>query len=856
MKKTAKKSVWKILAVIAGICALAGVLGLAAIYSWAVSDLPNFTRITDYRPALVTTVYAKDNSIMGYFYHEKRFLAKLENMPPYLPLAFLAAEDDAFYEHDGVDLKAIFRAFMKNVQAGGIRQGGSTITQQVVKSLLLTSERSYERKLKEAILAYRLERYLNKDEILTIYLNQIYLGAGAYGVEAAARNYFGKHVNELSLAEAAILGGLPQAPSRYNPYQRPTAAYARQHYVLHRMQEMGWITKAQHDDAVAEKLVFRSMPDNSWKVGSWYLEEVRRRLIEDLSEENMRAKGIDLPFYGEQAVYEAGLHVYTNMDPAHQLAAENSVKAGLEASTKRRGWRGAVEHIGATTTDGTTATATSAAALAEENAHAQQQYLQAQQISPENFVHNSWQKVLVTKVTQNAATVRFGEWYGIMPVKTMHWARTPDPKVATDHVPSIKDARLVLKEGDVVWAHLLLPADLPQDYAVQMAAYMAEKKARSAENAGTVLPPLGLGTKQNPFSMALTQKPLVQGALVSLEPATGAVLALVGGYDFSQSQYNRAVQAKRQPGSSFKPIVYSTAIDNGYTPASTVLDAPFVYTDQENDLWRPENFEGVFYGPTLLRTALVKSRNLCTIRIAQQMGISKIIERAEALGLEGPFPQNLAVSLGAVAVSPVNLSEAYTAFANGGKRAQHQILRAVRSAWDEPILDFAPQITEAMSPQTAYIMASLMKEVVRDGTGFRAKVLKRPVGGKTGTSNDEKDAWFVLISPYLVTVSYVGFDQLEPMGKWETGSRAASPLVVEYRKKIEDQYPVQDFPMPAGIVQVRIDAQSGLLAGEYSEKSYFVPFKAGTEPVHVQGAPERHGSDSGTNSEDLLRQMF
>ncbi|MFV0423602.1 penicillin-binding protein 1A [Oleidesulfovibrio sp.] len=792
---------------------LLGILGLGGIYVWATKDLPGFTRITDYRPPLVTTVYARDNSTIGYFYREKRFLARLDEMPSHLPLAFLAAEDDSFYRHEGIDFRAIMRAFMKNMQAGSIRQGGSTITQQVIKRLLLTSERSYERKIKEAILAYRLERYLSKDEILTIYLNQIYLGAGAYGVESAARTYFGKHVGELTIAEAALLAGLPQAPSKYNPLNNPEAAFSRQLYVLQRMLALGWITSEQYDTAINEEMVFTSMKDPSWGTGSWYLEEVRRRLIEYLSEDNMEKQGIKLERYGEDAVYESGLHVYTTMEPKHQAAAEEALRQGLIDSTKRRGWRGPLEHL--------------------EAKEAREAFLQENPVAPETLVNNAWVKVLVTNVSQKGADVSFGEYSGFMDVESMHWCRTPDPKVATDFVAAVKDARTVVKAGDVVWAQIVLPENDKKD--AEPAQFTADTK----------------------FKLAIAQEPDVQGALVSIEPDSGDVVALVGGYSFAESQYNRAVQAKRQPGSAFKPIVYSTALDNGYTPASIVLDAPFVYTDDATaKIWRPENFSGKFYGPTLLRTALVKSRNLCTIRIAQAIGIPPIVERAKALGFDAPFPFDLSVSLGSVAVSPLNLTEVYTAFAHEGMRAKHRMVTSIKSAWDEPIATFEPEQTEAISPQNAYIMASLMKEVVRDGTGFRAKVLKRPLGGKTGTSNDERDAWFVLISPYLVTVSYVGFDDLTPMGKWETGSRAASPIVVDYRRAVEEDYPVQDFPMPPGIVQVRIDGNTGNLAGPASSLSYFLPFKEGTQPTIVEGSAPRHGADDSKSGEDLMKQMF
>ena len=790
-----------------------GTLAASGLYWWASKDLPSFTRINDYQPPLVTTVYARDGQVLGHFYREKRFLVSHENMPDLVKRAFLAAEDDSFYDHDGVDPKAIFRAFIKNMRAGSIRQGGSTITQQIIKRLLLSSEKSYERKIKEAILAFRLERYLTKDEILTIYLNEIYLGAGAYGVEAAARTYFGKHVNDLTVAEAAILAGLPQAPSKYNPLRAPGSAKARQRYVLGRMLALNWITQEQYDTAITAPLVYKSMEDPSWKRGAWYLEEVRRKLINYLSEDNMRKLGIELPRYGEDAVYEAGLQVHTAVDLDYQDAAEVALRAGLEASSRRRGWQGPIQSI---------------------EPEMVEDFLQQQEVIPAVLTDKKWIQVLVTKVEKSGVDVRFGEMKGRIPVSTMNWCRKPNPRVATDHVPSIKDARRVLKVGDVIWASIAVPDRLKDTWEPSLL------------------------TEEDVVPLALEQHPNIQGAVVSMDPRTGDVFALVGGYSFSESQFNRATQAKRQPGSAFKPIVYSTAIDNGYTPASIVLDAPIVYTDQSTSkVWRPQNFEGIFYGPTLLRTALVKSRNLCTIRVAKSLGIPKVVERAKAMGLEGPFPYDLSVSLGSVAVSPINLTEAYTTFANGGQWSKGRLIKSVKDAWGDDIISIETQRTQGMDPETSYIMSTLLKEVVQDGTGWRLKVLKRPIGGKTGTTNDEKDAWFVGVTPYLVTTAYVGFDQLTPMGKWETGSRAASPVVRDYLQKVIKDFPEEDFEMPAGVIQVRIDAGSGRVASAYSGKSYFLPFKQGTQPTIMQGQRlTREQRDPVESGEDLLKQMF
>ncbi len=771
-----------------------GVTALAAatvgLYLWASNDLPGFKRIADYNPPLVTTVYARDGKILGYFYKEKRFLVTLAEMPKHLPDAFLAAEDSGFYQHDGVDVTAIARAFIANMRAGGIRQGGSTITQQIIKQLLLTPERSYTRKIKEAILAYRLERYLTKDEILTIYLNQIYLGAGAYGVEAAARAYFGKHVSELSLAEAAVLAGLPQAPSSYNPYQHPEGAMARQRYVLGRMLDSGWIAREQYELALAEPVEFKSMPEPSWKLGAYYLEEVRRWLVDR---------------YGEQAVYEGGLHVRTAVDLTHQEAAERALRKGLENSARRRGWEGPVVRL-----------------RTEEHA----MFLADEAMPAEALEPGVWVKVLVSQVSPQGALVRFGNFTGEIPVAEMAWAREPDIGKSPEEVGPVTDASLVLQAGDVVWAEVLKRPAKPEDER---------------------------------WSMTLRREPGVEGALVSIRPDTGEVLALVGGYSFARSQFNRATQALRQPGSAFKPIVYSAALDNGFTPASIVLDAPVVYTDEATaQIWKPDNFEGIFHGPTILRTALVKSRNLVTIRIAQKLGMNTIIQRAKALGVQSDFPQDLSVALGSAVVTPMNLCQAYTSFARDGSYVKPRMVLDVVSAWGETLYSSQPEAVEAISSQTAYIVTSMLKDVVQSGTGWRAKALNRPIAGKTGTSNDERDAWFIGYTPYLVTGVFVGFDTNEPMGKYETGSRAASPIWVDYRAEIEDQFPYQEFPRPTGISMVRVDAQSGLLAGTDSKESLFLPFLEGTAPTEMAT-----GTSTSTpmgavpaEGEDLFKQVY
>jgi penicillin-binding protein 1A len=754
------------------------------LYYWAQEDLPGFTKLSDYSPALATTVRARDGRILGYFYREKRFLIPLSMMSPITVKAFLAAEDAGFYQHEGVDLPGIVRAAIKNFIAGGIVQGGSTITQQVIKSMLLTPERSYERKLKEVILAYRLEKYLNKDEILTIYLNQIFLGAKAYGVEAAAREYFGVSASQLTTAQAALLAGLPKAPSRYSPYGNPERARERQLYVLTRLRDLGWIDRAEFEAAVNEPMNYSAQEDPSWKVGPYYLEEVRRQLVE---------------MYGEDKVNAGGLQVRTAMDMDHQVIADQALRAGLVETSKRHGWQGPVRHL-------------------EPAEYGEFQSGR----SSGGLKPGDWLQVLVTDVDKAGATVRFGGGSGTVPVASMSWARVPNPKLAPEEAAKVSDARKVLKPGDVIWV--------------------------SVEEA----------SEGKPWTLALQQAPKVEGALVSIDPRSGEVLALCGGYDFFRSQFNRATQALRQPGSAFKPIVYSVALDNGFTAASIVLDAPIVYQDGSGQMWKPENFEGIFYGPTLFRTALVKSRNLVTIRVAQQVGINKVVERGKALGLTGIMEPNLSLALGSGQFTPLNLCQAYTAFPRGGTSIRPRLIESVTSPWGEQLFLATEEVTEAMPAETAYIVSNLLQEAVQDGTGARAKVLGRPVAGKTGTTNDEQDAWFMGFSPYLLTGVWVGYDQVKPMGKFETGARAALPIWLDYRTKVEPNYPIEDFQVPPGIVMARVDARSGRLAGPGATEAYMLPFVNGTEPI-PSGLPEEFDSSPGSSNaggESLLKQIF
>ncbi|MCH5277132.1 MAG: PBP1A family penicillin-binding protein [Desulfovibrionaceae bacterium] len=772
---------------------------------WASNDLPSFSRIADYRPPLVTTVLARDGSLIGELYRERRYLLTLDEMPAFVPKAFLAIEDDDFYSHPGIDLKAIVRAALTNFQTGEKSSGGSTITQQVVKRLMLTPEKSYERKLKEMILASRLEEQFSKDEILNLYLNQIFFGNNAYGVEAAARTFFAKHASDLSLAEAALLAALPNAPSRYNPFRHPEAAQTRQRLVLRRMRDLGWISDAEYDEAYYQPLEYASMPTGMGREGGWYLEEVRRQLIELFNEQNAPLYGFDSGLFGEDVVYEAGLTVRTSMDPLQQRTADAALRKGLEDAAKRHGWLGPVEEL-------------------EPSQYGA--FLDKHSFTPASLEKNDWVLALVNSVDKLGADVSLGHAYrGRVPVSTMGWARKPNKRVAGSlSATLVSDATTVLKPGDVIWVSL---NDQPP------------AKGQAPFNLADASP-------DTVIPLRLQEYPDVQGAMVSIEPQTGDVVAMVGGYAFGSqgSQFNRATQAQRQPGSSFKPIVYSAALDNGFTAASMVLDAPILIVNEwTKQAWRPRNFEGDFEGPMRLVRALARSRNLCTVRVVQQMGVQAVIDRAKALGLTPDFPAEMAISLGAVAVSPLNMTQAYTAFANGGQVATPRFIQSIQGPWGNTIYEKQPELRQAISPENAYVMACMLKAVVNMGTGTKAKVLERPVGGKTGSTNDENDAWFLGVTPYLVTGTYIGYDQVQPMGRGETGSGAALPVYVEYARNALEAYPPDDFTAPEDIVFATVDGLS-------------LPFIPGTQPGTGYGMDAMGGAPEAEHGEDLLKQLF
>lgn len=776
------------------------------ILLYIADDLPDFKTVADYRPFLVTTIYSAEGEVIGELYKERRYLVPFKAIPLHVVHAFLAAEDKAFYEHDGVNLTSILRAFIINTWYGAVKQGGSTITQQVVKALLLTPEKTYSRKLKEAILAYRLEKYLSKEEILSLYLNQIYFGEGAYGIEAAARTYFARHVEDLTIAQASILAGLPKAPSLYNPYRNPELIKQRQGYVLGQMLEKEWITKLEYDNALAEELSYKPWDMKYSEVQEpslWYVEQVRQELLKFFSKESLRSKNIALGVTGEDALFTLGLNIYTPLRIQEQKSAHIALRNGLESLSKRRGFQGPVRTL--------------------ESSEDMQNFLihSMRTFSVDAFSKGGYVEALVTHVDDQKAEVRFASYKGVIPLQDMSWARKPNIEQVLNSHNKPRSATDVLRKGDIVYVSIKPNTEVTLN-------------------------------SQNLIPLVLEQIPAMEGAILSIDPKNGDVVAMTGGYDFATSKFNRALQAKRQPGSAFKPIVYSTAMDNGFTPASLVLDAPIAMLDPTtNRLWRPDNYENNFHGYMLLRKGIALSRNLVTIRIAQAIGIPNIIQRAKDLGLTGTYPNELGISLGTVETTLVQMVDAFAVFANLGHLVQPRFITQIRDATGFMLYEFPVQSKEVITPQNAFIMQYLLRAVVEEGTARRALALNMPVIGKTGTSNDEKDAWFIGAIPQLVTGVYIGYDQAQSLGKYEGGARSALPVFVEYMKRVQKLYPKEEFTMPEDIVRMQVDSKTGLLPVSNSA-TLIIPFIRGTEPTEQTGTGE-HSSDVNT---DVLKELF
>ncbi len=774
----------------------AGVLALAAAYLYIAPRLPDIEALREVRLQVPLRVLARDGSLIAEFGEKRRVPLELDRIPPRLVQAFLAAEDDRFYRHPGVDWQGLVRAAIALVRTGEKRQGGSTITMQVARNFFLSREKTFARKLAEIFLALKIERSLSKDRILELYLNKIYLGQRAYGVGAAARVYYGKDVEALTLPEMAMIAGLPKAPSRDNPVASPERARARRDYVLGRMLALGMISRAEYEDAVAAPVTARLHAARTEVEAPYAAEMVRAELVAR---------------YGE-AVYTDGYVAVTTLSPRLQRAANAALRANLLAYTRRHGWRGPEARLelpagldGAVPGEGPWRILDRALA-----ARAPVGGLRA---------------AVVVAVGEREARAYLGEGTLVtIPWEGLAWAR---PFLSTDRRgPAPRRAADVLAPGDVV---------------------RLEHRADG--------------------SWWLAQVPQVAGALVALDPADGAILALVGGFDFKRSKFNRAVQAQRQPGSSFKPFIYSAALERGFTPASLINDAPVVFDDPALEAtWRPENYSGRFHGPTRLREALVHSRNLVSIRLLREIGVGYAVRYATRFGFDpARLPRDLSLALGSGSVTPLAMARAYAVFANGGYRVDPYLLLEVRGPDGEPLERARPRRVcpdcEAGGPAddagaatadggwepaprvipaaNAWLMRSMMQDVIRRGTGRAARVLGRPdIAGKTGTTNDQRDAWFCGFGPGVVAVAWTGFDRLAPLGERETGARAALPAWTGFMRAALAGVPVERHPLPEGLVTVRIDPATGLLAAPGQADAVFETFRVENVPRAGRAAQE------------------
>jgi penicillin-binding protein 1A len=731
---------------------------------------------------------------------EKRIYLPIEAIPERVSNAFLSAEDKTFYSHPGIDVQGLVRAIITNIEnLNSDRRpvGASTITQQVAKNFLLTNEVSIERKIKEALLAFRIEQAFTKDHILELYLNEIYLGFRSYGVAAAALNYFNKSVDELTIGEAAFLAGLPKAPNNYHPIRRPEAAYERRNYVIGRMLEDGHITPDEAEAARAERITLSERDETQTVYGAgFFSEEIRRTLAAR---------------YGEEALYQGGLAVRSTLDPELQKIAGRVLREGLIAYDRRHGWRGPVAQLAVA--DGW------ATALAEVERPA--------------GTPDDWRLALALKVERGSVTLGFADGsQGTMALETMKWARPwlEDQRIGAE--PDSADD--VVAPGDVI---LVEPVTDDGDTVVDGA-------------------------------FALRQIPNVKGALVPMDPHTGRVLAMMGGFSAERSEFNRATQALRQPGSAFKPFVYLAALENGYTPASIILDAPFVY-DQGPGMakWKPKNYSNRFYGPSTLRMGIEKSRNLMTVRLAQAVGMDKVAGLSERMGIVDDMPRLLAASLGSIETTVLHLTTAYAMIVNGGREIDPTLIDRIQDrtgqtiyrhdgrpcvacadvAWtgqSVPALpDPRPQV---LDPLTAYQMTSILQGVVQRGTGVRVgRIVEKPVAGKTGTSNDSFDTWFVGFSPDLAVGVFVGFDEPRTLGSREQGALTAGPIFGNFMKAALADTPARPFRAPPGIQFVTIDRITGQRAGPGTEQTITEAFKPGEGPSENPSVLDGSGALAG-----------
>ncbi|PPJ46895.1 penicillin-binding protein 1A [Rhizobium sp. KAs_5_22] len=762
-----------------------GVAVVVAVYLNGVSkDLPDYAVLSSYAPPVTTRIHAGNGALMAEYARERRLFLPIQAIPDRVKAAFLSAEDKNFYNHPGVDIYGLGRAILVNVQnlgSGRRPVGASTITQQVAKNFLLSADQTMDRKVKEAILSFRIEQTYSKDKILELYLNEIFFGMNAYGIAGAALTYFDKSVTELTIAETAYLAALPKGPSNYHPFRHTEAAIERRNWVIDRMVENGFVVKADGEEAKKQPLGVTGRRTGSYLFASDYFsEEVRRQIIEK---------------YGDKSLYEGGLSVRTSLDPQMQIFARKALQDGLITYDQRRGYRGPVAKISASGDWG--------AELAKLNALSD---------VPE------WKLAVVLAVSASNVDI------GLQPAKEAGGKVVAERETGT------------IAADDMDWAYRAAAGD--------------RKTAKSPEG---VLAPgdVVYVEKTGKGGYKLRQPPKVQGGLVAMDPHTGRVLAMVGGFSYAQSEFNRATQAMRQPGSSFKPFVYAAALDNGYTPASVIMDAPIEFVSG-GQVWRPQNYGGGSAGPSTLRLGIEKSRNLMTVRLANDMGMNLVAEYAERFGIYDKMNPVLAMSLGSGETTVLRMVSAYAVLANGGKQIKPTLIDRIQDRYGKTIFRHEERVCEGcnangwdgqeepaivdnreqvLDPMTAYQITSIMEGVVTRGTAAGKIKLDRPTAGKTGTTNDEKDAWFVGYTPDLVAGLYIGFDNPAPLGRGATGGSMSAPIFNEFMQDAVAGTPPGKFRLPEGMSLIPINRKTGMYAAEGDPDTIIEAFKPGTGPA-------------------------
>jgi len=781
-----------------GIIIFIGLLGVGGVFYHYSKDLPSLDAIRNYTPNVVTTIYSDDEKVIAEFSTQRRKTLTIDEMPQTIINAFVAAEDNEFFTHKGINPLTILRAALKNLRAGAAKQGGSTITQQVAKQILLSPEKKLSRKIREMFLAFKIEGEFSKKEIITLYLNHIFLGMQAYGIEAAAYTYYGKAAKDLSIPEAAVLAGLPVAPSQDNPIRDPKAAKSRQRYVLGRMLTLGMISRGEYDEFIKEPLKIVNRRDFEMYPAPYFTENVRRYI---------KTK------YGDEMLYGGGLKVYTTMNIQAQNAAQDAIKAGLIALDKRIGMR--APNINLASENDRKEFLDKQHRTLVEDAHSYRLLTENGELStPMKIEENTpleksknYSAVVIGKGTAKEKTIKvqIGNRMGLIKPESYKWVFESNPEDIYKE-KTVRNPFPQLKTGDVITVQLKDTKGLVDEFVLE-------------------------------------QEPMVQGALISYRVSDGSLMAMVGGYDYyvTRSEFNRATQAKRQPGSTFKPLVYAAALDQGLTPSTILVDSPIVYKDtneqtQMEKVWRPDNSTDHFYGDTSLRNSLAFSRNIPTIKLLQHLKVSNVIEYSKKLGIKSPLNEDLSLGLGSSALTLEELTRSFGIFANQGKSLDAFFIKKVVDRNGQTLEEYkAPEALQVIPDSTAYLVTSMLKSVIDYGTGTPVKDIDRPAAGKTGTTQDSKDALFVGYTPEVITGVWTGFDEQIPLGRNETGAKAAAPIWLQYMQIATSEYEKKDFVVPQSVDQVQIDSETGDVPTPTTKKRVWEFFAKGTAPGQLPG---------------------